>query len=190
MRPKGALLLVLFAAMVLTACSAKAEQTESADNRQTEVQTQETTGESDKVDSSTQTVPEQAAEALADGVEEKKHNRMKLQIGESVFTATLVDNSTTDALREMLAQGSITIHMRDYGNMEKVGSFGTDLPRNDEQITTEAGDLILYQGNAFVIYYAPNSWNFTRIGKIDDVVAEELEEALGSGDVTVTLSRN
>ena len=59
---------------------------------------------------------------------------------------------------------------------------------NDEQITTEAGDLILYQGNSFVIYYAPNSWNFTRLGKINDVSEEELREILGDGDVTVTLS--
>ena len=59
---------------------------------------------------------------------------------------------------------------------------------DDEQITTEPGDLILYQGNAFVIYYAPNSWNFTRMGKINDVTQEELIEALGSGDVEVTLS--
>lgn len=78
--------------------------------------------------------------------------------------------------------------MQDYGDMEKVGSLGQDLPTNDEQITTEAGDLILYQGNSFVIYYAPNSWNFTRLGKINDVTAEELWEILGESDVTVTLS--
>lgn len=72
--------------------------------------------------------------------------------------------------------------------MEKVGSLGQDLPVNDEQITTEAGDLILYQGNSFVIYYAPNTWNFTRLGKINGVSAEELQDILGEGDVTVTLS--
>lgn len=78
--------------------------------------------------------------------------------------------------------------MRDYGNMEKVGPIGQDLPRNDEPITTEAGDLILYQGNAFVIYYAPNSWNFTRLGKLNDITSEGLREILGSGGVTVVLS--
>lgn len=72
--------------------------------------------------------------------------------------------------------------------MEKVGSLGQDLPVNDEQITTEAGDLILYQGNSFVIYYAPNTWNFTRLGKINGVSAEELQDILGEGDITVTLS--
>jgi hypothetical protein len=77
--------------------------------------------------------------------------------------------------------------MRDYGNMEKVGSIGTTLPRNDEQITTGPGDIILYQGNALVIYYAPNSWNFTRLGKIDNITQDELKKILGEGDVSVTL---
>ena len=82
----------------------------------------------------------------------------------------------------------MTISMRDYGDMEKVGDIGTSLPTNDEQITTEAGDLILYMGSAFVIYYAPNSWNFTRLGKIDNITVQELKNILGDGSVEVTLS--
>jgi hypothetical protein len=115
-------------------------------------------------------------------------NRMNIKIGDIVLTVTLVENSSVDALKEALSEGPITLNMRDYGSMEKVGSLGMDLPRNDEQITTEAGDIILYQGNAFVIYYAPNSWNFTRLGKIDNATAEELREILGGSNVTVTLS--
>lgn len=113
---------------------------------------------------------------------------LTLAVGDTELTATLVDNSSVDALRDLLADGPLTIEMSDYGSMEKVGPIGTDLPRNDEQITTEAGDLILYQGGAFVIYYAPNSWSFTRLGKIDDVTGDELREILGPGDVSVTLS--
>ena len=78
--------------------------------------------------------------------------------------------------------------MSDYARMEKVGPLGQSLPTNNEQITTQAGDLILYQGNQFVIYYAPNSWNFTRLGRIQDVSVAELRNILGSGDVSVTLS--
>ncbi len=115
-------------------------------------------------------------------------NMMGINIGDHVLTATLVENTSVTALKEALSKGPITINMRDYGSMEKVGSLGLDLPRNDEQITTQAGDLILYQGNAFVIYYAPNSWNFTRLGKINHVTAEELREILGDGNVTITLS--
>jgi hypothetical protein len=115
-------------------------------------------------------------------------NNMNINIGDVVLTATLVENSSVDALKEALSEGPITVNMRDYGSMEKVGSLGMDLPRNDEQITTEAGDIILYQGSAIVIYYAPNSWNFTRLGKIHNVSTEELREILGDGNVTITLS--
>lgn len=80
--------------------------------------------------------------------------------------------------------------MSDYGDMEKVGSLGTSLPRNDRQTTTSPGDLILYLGSSFVIYYDTNSWNFTRLGKVDQVTTREEMLALlgGKGDVTVTLS--
>jgi hypothetical protein len=112
---------------------------------------------------------------------------MKITIGDRELTATLVQNSSTEALKELLKTDSITIHMRDYGNMEKVGGLGKSLPVNDERITTEPSDLILYQGNSLVIYYAPNTWTFTRLGKINGVTPEELKKALGEGDVTVTL---
>ncbi len=120
--------------------------------------------------------------------EETDTNSMNIEIGDTILTATMVDNSSVDALFEDLQQGPVTIEMRDYGNMEKVGGLGKDYPRNDESITTEAGDLILYQGNAFVIYYASNSWTFTRLGRITNTSADELKEILGDGDVTVTLS--
>ncbi len=120
--------------------------------------------------------------------ENMEDNAMKITAGDTTFMATLANNSSVEALKELLAEGPLTIDMSDYASMEKVGPIGTDLPRNDEQITTGAGDVILYQGNSLVIYYDTNSWNFTRIGKIEGVTGEELLEALGSGDVTVTFS--
>ncbi|MBD5514895.1 MAG: hypothetical protein HDR06_09620 [Lachnospiraceae bacterium] len=114
--------------------------------------------------------------------------KMKVQVGESVYTATLADNSSVDALRELMADGSFTLNMSDYANMEKGADLGVTLPQNNEQMNTQAGDIILYQGRTLAIYYDTNSWSLTPIGKIDDVDAEELRETLGTGDVTVTLS--
>ena len=108
--------------------------------------------------------------------------------GGKTFTATLVDNSSAEALKALLAKGDITVKMEDYANMEKVGPLGTSLPRNDKQITTGPGDIILYQGKYLVIYYATNSWSLTRLGKINNVSGSELKSALGKGDVTVTFS--
>lgn len=116
-------------------------------------------------------------------------NTIRLTIeGGRTFTATLVDNSSSQALLEQLAKGDITVEMEDYANMEKVGSLGIRLPRNDKQTTTGPGDIILYQGHNLVIYYDTNSWSFTRLGKINNASQADLKAALGKGDVRVTLS--
>lgn len=113
---------------------------------------------------------------------------MYVKAGNKTFEATLVDNSSTQALKELLSKGPLTIDMQDYANMEKVGTIGQSLPTNDEPISTEAGDIILYQGHNLVIYYGNNSWNLTRIGKIENVTSEELLAVLGDGNISVTFS--
>ncbi len=110
--------------------------------------------------------------------------QIKSDSGRHKLTATLADNSSAMAFYELLEKGPVTIRMTDYGNFEKVGPLGTKLPRNDTQITTQAGDIILYQGNQITIYYDTNSWNFTRLGKVDEVTQAELKKILGKGDVT------
>ncbi len=104
--------------------------------------------------------------------------------GSHTLTAKLADNSSATAFYELLGKAPVTIEMHDYGSFEKVGSLGTSLPRNDTQITTQAGDIILYQGNQITIYYDTNSWNFTRLGKVNGVTQAELKQILGKGDVT------
>ncbi len=114
--------------------------------------------------------------------------KMKIQVGDATFTATLAENSSVDALKELMADEPLTLNMSDYANMEKGADLGVTLPQNNEQMNAQAGDIVLYQGRTFVIYYDTNSWSLTRIGKIDNVDAEALRTVLGAGDVTVTLS--
>ncbi len=131
----------------------------------------------------------QPAESARESTQQEETGmKMKVQVGDTVFTATLAENSSVDALKELMADGSLTLNMSDYANMEKGADLGVTLPQNNEQMNTQTGDIILYQGRTFVIYYDTNSWSLTPIGKIDNVDAEELREALGTGDVTVTLS--
>lgn len=47
---------------------------------------------------------------------------------------------------------------------------------------------MLYQGNQMVIFYGGNSWNYTRLGKIDNATPSNVKEFLGDGTVNVTLS--
>lgn len=102
-------------------------------------------------------------------VERNETMKLYIKVNNKILTATLENNSSVDELLEKLEIEDITINMKDYANFEKVGSLGFNLTRNDKQITTEAGDLILYQGNQFVIYYDTNSWNFTKLGHIDNM---------------------
>lgn len=102
-----------------------------------------------------------------------------------VFYADLADNSSAEAFRNKLSTEPIDVEMHDYGHFEKVGDLPWTLDRNDESITTEPGDVILYQGNKITVYYDQNTWEFTRLGKIGNTSKEELLEAFGDGDVTV-----
>lgn len=120
--------------------------------------------------------------------EKMDQNQFYITAGETVFTAVFSDNSSAEAFKNLLTEKTLTVDMHDYGSFEKVGEIGDTLPRNDEQITTEPGDVILYLGTSITIYYDTNSWNFTRLGKIQDATKEDLLAALGDGNVTVTFS--
>lgn len=98
------------------------------------------------------------------------------------------ENSTVDALRELLRGGSITLDMSDYGGFEKGAPLPETLPQNNEPMDTTAGDIILYQGRQFVIYYGTNSWSLTPLGRVTDPAGDALRELLGAGNVTATLS--
>ena len=116
--------------------------------------------------------------------------KMYITIGGVTKTATMVSNSSTEALIQQLQKGDITYEAHDYGNFEKVGALGYTFPQNNTQITTEPGDLILYQGSNLCIYYDTNSWNFTRIGKLDNMTQADIKTWVNAGgdNVNVTLS--
>ena len=113
-----------------------------------------------------------------------------ITIGERTLPVTLVDNTATQALVAALAEGTITYEADDYGGFEKVGSLGRSLPTSNEQITTQAGDVILYNGNSIVLFYGSNSWSYTRLGRIQYDSLDQLKTFLkaGQGRISVTLS--
>ena len=114
--------------------------------------------------------------------------KLKIHVNDTTFTATLEENSSAEAFAEFLTQGDMTLDMHDYGSFEKVADLPRSFPRNDKQIDTDAGDIILYQGNSITIYYDKNSWNFTRLARIDNVNKKRLQQILGKGNVKATFS--
>ena len=156
-----------------------------ADSRRTEDPESQSSGSaSDKVQEF-QAAEDEAAEQNVKE-EETMDRNMIVEVGGKHFTATLEDNKAAETLAEMMQEDPVTIQMSDHGGFEKVGDLGTDLPTSNRQTTTQAGDIVLYQGNQIVIFYGSNSWSYTRLGRIDDLTG--WETALGDGDVTVTFA--
>ena len=122
--------------------------------------------------------------------EEDMTEKLYITIGNQTLPVTLVKNNATEALMAALAANPITYEADDYGGFEKVGALGMSLPTNNQQLTTQAGDVILYSGNQIVLFYGSNSWSYTRLGRIEYESLEQLKSFLkaGQGRVSVTLS--
>ena len=73
-----------------------------------------------------------------------------------------------------------------YGGFEQVGRIGQSIVSDDEEITTDSGDIVLYSGNQIVIFYGSNSWAYTKLGHAD-LSRKEMQELLGGGNVEITL---
>ncbi len=118
--------------------------------------------------------------------EENTMVKMNVQVGDSTFLATLEKNAAVNSFIEMMRESPVVIKMSDHSGFEKVGALGSSLPTSNSQTTAQAGDIVLYSGNQIVIFYGSNSWSYTRLGKIDDLIG--WKEALGSNDVEVIFS--
>ena len=138
--------------------------------------------------------PQQASEPASEDTEsengeetgEQTEMKMNVQVGDYTFTATLEKNTAVEELVDMMKEGPVTISMGDYSGFEKVGSLGRSLTTSNSQTTTDAGDIVLYNGNNIVMFYGTNSWSYTRIGKIDDLT--DWNKALGSGSITAVFT--
>lgn len=110
--------------------------------------------------------------------------KLKITIGTATFLATLQNNPTTNAFKERLP---LTLTMNELNNNEKYVDLSESLPSNaSNPKTIKNGDLMLYGSNTLVLFYKtfPTSYNYTKIGKIDN--PEGLLEALGTGNSNVT----
>ena len=111
-----------------------------------------------------------------------------IEVNGKILYGHLEDNPSAKAFIEKLNSGGITVEMHDYGNFEKVGRLPWELPRSDSRITAGPGDIILYQGDQITLYYGENSWDFSRLARIESVTKGELLGLLGAGEVSITFS--
>ena len=120
--------------------------------------------------------------------EKQGEQRMQIEVNGKTLTAKLADTQAAKELAEKLKAAPVTVKLDEYGGFEKVGALPWALTKSDVQTVTEAGDIMLYQGDKMTVFYASNSWSYTKLGHIEDATAEELAELFGDGDLTVKLS--
>ena len=135
----------------------------------------------------TDNVPESIVPDDETKAENDDMKKLRMEINGTEVAVAWEDNESVSALTELAEKDPITIQMSMYGGFEQVGPLGTSLPRDDKQTTTSAGDIVLYSGNQFVVFYGSNSWAYTMLGHME-LSSAEMSDLFGHGDVSITLS--
>ncbi|WP_294362357.1 cyclophilin-like fold protein [uncultured Senegalimassilia sp.] len=85
--------------------------------------------------------PEASAEPTA---EARAAQSLSIQVDDTAMSIELADTDAARELTSKVSQGDIVVNLHPYGGFEQVGELPWALPRSDRQITTEAGDVMLY----------------------------------------------
>ena len=112
---------------------------------------------------------------------------MKLYFNDTEIPVIWEDNQTVQELMEEAGKGDIVVQMSMYSDNEQVGSLEKSYTKNDEQITTHSGDIVLYSGDKIVVFYGSNSWAYTRLGKMN-IPESGVTELLSNGDITLKIA--
>ena len=114
------ILLSLMILITVTACS-NGDKGEIPGSGSTSDNTVSESGTQSKTPSASDTESESTEpDSQPNTDQEEKETMMNIQIGDHLLTAILVENSSTEALIELLKDGPITIDMNDYASMEEV----------------------------------------------------------------------
>ena len=189
-RKIGVILVAFVMLMSVTSCgqteTAKESTTESQETEPVAITASENAEAVDKGSAEPTENENDEMESVQDTQSNQESETMVLTINGEQVSVEWEDNESVEALKNLVMTEPLSIRMSMYGGFEQVGSIGTNLPRNDVQTTTEAGDIVLYSGNQIVVFYGSNSWAYTRLGKVTDKSKSEMTELLGKGDVTAT----
>ena len=182
-------LLLICLVFSLVACSGKSADT--LNDNETVAEETETLDSSDASENpieETEDSEEHEKDTALSQEAETENISMKLKINDTQVEIAWEDNESVDALMKLCSDTSLEIQMSMYGGFEQVGSIGETLPRDDEQTTTNPGDIVLYSGNQIVVFYGSNSWAYTRLGRIVNLSDDKLTNLLSNGDVMITIS--
>ena len=124
---------------------------------------------------------------LSGQVHAQEYNlKMKLRViinENKVLTATLEDNATVAAFKEMLP---LTLDMSDFNANEKKFDLPKRMPTKDANPQMiQAGDLMIWNSRTLVLFYKsfPTSYSYTKIGRINNTSG--IADAFGPENVRI-----
>ncbi|MFM7858681.1 MAG: cyclophilin-like fold protein [Flammeovirgaceae bacterium] len=113
-----------------------------------------------------------------------KASKIKILVNGHIFKATLLDNKTANAFKEMLP---LMINMIELNGNEKYYDLPKNLPTNSfNPRAIKNGDLMLYGSRTLVLFYKNFStpYGYTKLGEVEE--ASGLAAALTAGDTQVS----
>lgn len=129
----------------------------------------------------TETIPSEAA---------PQETPLVLSVNGNELDVRWENNETVKELLSYTQEKSIVVNTTKYGGFEQVGSLPQGFSRNDVQMTTEPGDIVLYSGNQLVLFFGSNSWSYTKLGHIEGLSQDELSELLGGSSAVIEIQSN
>lgn len=120
--------------------------------------------------------------------ENNENTNLTLSVDGTPLRVKWENNASVSALKELAANGNLTIKAHQYGGFEQVGSLPQRIESNDVHMTAEPGDIMLYSSNSVVVYYGTNTWSYTKLGHIENLSEAQLKELLSGETVTFTFS--
>ena len=109
---------------------------------------------------------------------------VSLMIGDERYNIETAGNPTAADFYKRVSSEPLSLKMEDYGGFEKNAELPWELSSDeDEQVTVQPGEIVLYQGKTLALLYEENTAAYTRLGIISETedVKEELFKKLKKG---------
>lgn len=163
--------IIIIFSLLFTACS-----------QQTSDKTSETAAEATSIQESNQ-----ESESINAKEDVTYMKEIALYVNGTKLDISWEDNKTVDEIKEYAKKNPITVNSTKYDNFEQVGDLPQSFTKDDLQMTTQEGDIVLYSGNKLVVFFGSNSWSYTKLGHIVGLSHDELSKLLNVNTATIEI---
>ncbi|WP_155969547.1 cyclophilin-like fold protein [Streptococcus ruminantium] len=114
---------------------------------------------------------------------------IKLYLNDKEVEVIWENNAAIEEIFKDVKNNDLIVEMSMYGGFEQVGDLGKRYTQNDKQITTKSGDIVIYGGDKIVVFYGSNTWEYTKLGKINES-EYTITNLLSKGNIELKISKD